>query len=86
MLNTPYELRIPAGSLVSTETAGVLGETFVGIDVSTASGPPVRNGAELPSRQTKRLTTEEWLELVKGIVHKGPCGGEPSHDEPSRKP
>ena len=46
MVLTPsYELRIPNDSTASLETAGVLGETYVDIDVGHASGVPIRSNA-----------------------------------------
>jgi ABC-type transporter Mla subunit MlaD len=43
-IRTPYELRIPEDSVASTATEGLLGATFLEIDVSGTSGPPVRIG------------------------------------------
>ncbi|HUJ93761.1 MAG TPA: MCE family protein [Terriglobales bacterium] len=40
-LGTPYELPIPNDSVVSLSTEGVLGETYVNIDTSNASGAPI---------------------------------------------
>jgi ABC-type transporter Mla subunit MlaD len=42
-LATTYEIRIPKDSVAGIETAGVLGESFVSIDASQASGQPVEN-------------------------------------------
>jgi len=42
-LATPYEIRIPKDSTVELGTAGVLGETYVGIDSRLALGEPIEN-------------------------------------------
>src|SRR5436190_14893237 len=51
-LQTPYELSIPNDSTVFLATAGLLGETFVEIDVAKASGSPIKNGEVLKERPT----------------------------------
>jgi len=61
---TNYELKIPRDSVVSTATAGVLGETFVEIDISQASGPPIGNGGQFPSRQREKFSAEKIIELL----------------------
>lgn len=58
---TDYELKIPADSVVSTATAGILGETLLDIDVSQASGRPIVNRGLLPSRQQEKLSAEKIL-------------------------
>jgi len=57
-LRTPYELKIPQDSVASIATAGVLGETYLEIDVSGASGPPIQTGGQLPSRESVKLSVE----------------------------
>lgn len=57
-IRTPYELRIPKDSVASTATAGVLGPTYLEIDVSGASGPPVQGGGQLPSRESVKFTDQ----------------------------
>ncbi len=42
-----FDLRKDSKTLLST--AGVLGETYINIDSSTATGPPAKNGDTLPS-------------------------------------
>lgn len=44
-----YKLQIPRDSMVSTPTAGVLGETYLQINTRQASGPQAENGSRLPS-------------------------------------
>lgn len=55
-VRTPYELRIPEDSVASTATAGLLGETYLEIDVSGASGPPIQSGGQLPSKESIKFT------------------------------
>ena len=43
VFNPPYELKIANDSTVLLETAGILEETFVDIDVASATGPPDRS-------------------------------------------
>ena len=69
MLITPsYELNIPSDSTVSLETAGVLGETYVEIDVGHASGPTIGSNAVLRVVATPQITTQEFIEKVGDIL------------------
>jgi phospholipid/cholesterol/gamma-HCH transport system substrate-binding protein len=45
-----YKFNLRRDSVISLETAGVLGETFLDIDSSQAIGPVVQNGDTLPTR------------------------------------
>ena len=65
-----YELKIPTDSVVSTATAGILGETFLDIDISQASGPPIGNEGHLPSRQNEKLSAEKIAEKVSELLQK----------------
>jgi len=66
-LRTPYELKIPEDSVASTATAGLLGETYLSIDVSGASGRPIRNGGQLPSRESVKFTAETLDRALKVV-------------------
>lgn len=69
MLLTPsYELNIPSDSTVSLETAGVLGETYVEIDVEHASGPLIGSKAVLRTVATPQITSQELIEKVGNIL------------------
>ena len=57
MVTTP-ELRIPSDSVVLLSTEGVLGQTFVDIDIAHASGPPLSNEGVLASRENDTETQE----------------------------
>jgi ABC-type transporter Mla subunit MlaD len=49
-LSVKYELKVPADSLVDVSRDGLLGETYLDIDVRHAVLPAVKNGGLLPSR------------------------------------
>jgi phospholipid/cholesterol/gamma-HCH transport system substrate-binding protein len=46
-LHTPYSVLIPKDSVAELATAGVLGETFVNIDITKGSAPAAQSGDEL---------------------------------------
>jgi len=50
-VNTVYSFSLCKDSVTLLSTAGVLGETFVDIDSSTAKGPQAADGDTLPSRE-----------------------------------
>lgn len=76
MLLTPaYELSIPSDATVSVETAGVLGQTYVDIDVAHASGAPISSNAVLKTIATPQLTTQEVLEKFSEILSRK-CNGD----------
>jgi phospholipid/cholesterol/gamma-HCH transport system substrate-binding protein len=52
-LATSYDLHVPKDAIAAIETAGVLGPSFVDIDISQVSGPPLENFGYLKSRSTK---------------------------------
>jgi phospholipid/cholesterol/gamma-HCH transport system substrate-binding protein len=48
-VNTKYGFDLRTDSVTSLDTAGVLGETYLDIDSSRATGPPAENGNTLPT-------------------------------------
>ncbi len=54
------------GSLATLETAGVLGATFVDIDSSKATGPPVKDGDEL--KTTESPGVQDVLKASQGTI------------------
>lgn len=70
-LTPPYELQIPNDSTASVETAGVLGETYVEIDVGHASGPPIGSNAVLGTVATFQITSQEFIEKVATFLSHG---------------
>jgi phospholipid/cholesterol/gamma-HCH transport system substrate-binding protein len=63
-LATSYELRVPQHAIAAIEQAGILGERYVDIDISQASGPPVENYGYLKGKTTKPLSAEDVLRAV----------------------
>lgn len=55
-LGLRYKAALRTDSLASLATAGVLGDTFVDIDSSHATGPQLKNGDELPTKITPSLS------------------------------
>jgi phospholipid/cholesterol/gamma-HCH transport system substrate-binding protein len=85
VLNPPYEVKIPNDSLVSLETAGVLGNTYVEIDAASASGPPIGNNGVLKSRPITQMSTEQFFEYLSKILAKrnGDCGTQTENTKPN---
>lgn len=82
MVTAPYDLSIPRDSVAGVETAGVLGQPYIAIDVSRATGPPVENGGTLPSREEgPPLTIEKLVDLFKCGSRKAPA--EETEDQPT---
>jgi ABC-type transporter Mla subunit MlaD len=77
VLNPQYEIKIPADSIVSL-TEGVLGPTYVEIDATGASGPPIATNAVLKTRPIFKLTTEQLVEslskMLENLQNKCGCG------------
>jgi ABC-type transporter Mla subunit MlaD len=63
-VRTPYDLRIPKGSIVSLATQGVLGPVVVEIDTREASGPPIGNDGVLESLEITDEQTAHAIEVV----------------------
>ena len=55
-VNTRYLFNLRKDSVTLLSTAGVLGETFIDIDSSRASGPEVRDGDTLATRETPDIS------------------------------
>jgi phospholipid/cholesterol/gamma-HCH transport system substrate-binding protein len=67
-----YDLHIPDDSIVELETAGVLGGTFVEIDISGTSGAPIGANGVLKARPAVHLTAAQAIEKL-GEVTKTSC-------------
>lgn len=76
VLNTSYEIKIPSDSVVSLETAGVLGGTYVEIDTTGTSGPPIGSDAILKSRHVAQMSTEQFFGSLNKILEEihSDCG------------
>jgi ABC-type transporter Mla subunit MlaD len=66
-LKTAYELKMPEDSVASTATAGLLGETYLDIDASHASGPPAHSDEQLPSKESVKVTVETLDRALKVV-------------------
>ena len=88
-LHTPYELQLPADAVARVETAGVLGESFVQIDISKTSGPPLANGGVLKSQPSQSITAKQWVECLSNLAAHKPCDlsakTDENHEAPERK-
>jgi len=63
-LRTDDELHIPNDSKVVLSTAGILGETYILVDVAGASGPPVSNRDTLKSVESPELNYPQMLDKL----------------------
>lgn len=64
VLTPSYKLAIPNDSIASLATAGILGETYVRIDTTSASGPPVAANGVLRTVPTTGLSTGEVIDKL----------------------
>jgi phospholipid/cholesterol/gamma-HCH transport system substrate-binding protein len=69
-LATTYEIRIPQDSIAEVETAGLLGETYLSVNTTQASGAPVENYGYLKSKPTKKtLSLADQLKAADVLAH-----------------
>jgi ABC-type transporter Mla subunit MlaD len=69
VLATTYEIRIPKDSIAETNTAGLLGEVYVNIDTTQASGTPIENYGYLKSKPSKTaLSLEDQLKAADAML------------------
>jgi phospholipid/cholesterol/gamma-HCH transport system substrate-binding protein len=97
-LRTSYDLKLPNDSVASISTAGVLGATYLAIDVSKASGPPIQSGGRLPSRENQQFSLaslDQALKALDGVSKRlsdlekkgnAPPARTPPEAKPSTKP
>ncbi len=74
-ISLKYNAALHTDSLASLSTAGVLGDTFVDIDSSHATGPALKNGDQLPTTETPSLSdviksSQSTIEQVNVILAK----------------
>ena len=67
-LRTPYVLSVPADSTVSLASDGILGPTFVNIDVQNASAAPISKEGILKTFPSNAPSTEQLLERMNKIL------------------
>jgi ABC-type transporter Mla subunit MlaD len=63
-IRTPFDLRIPNGSIASLSAQGPLGPTVVEIDTRKAVGPPIGNGGVLESLEVTDNQAAHAMEAV----------------------
>jgi ABC-type transporter Mla subunit MlaD len=90
MLQTPYELNVPDDSVVTLESAGVLGDVFAQINIQDATGPPLRPGGVLKTRPGESPTPQQWLDCFSNVEAHKPCDlhakGEQANQAPAANP
>lgn len=72
-LQTPYELKVPTDAIAIVETAGVLGESFVQIDIQNTSGPPLGKGGVIKSVPGARIDPQRLMECFSNLAEHKPC-------------
>jgi phospholipid/cholesterol/gamma-HCH transport system substrate-binding protein len=80
-VSTPYELKIPSDATVTLEQAGVLGGTFVAIDVQGASGPTLAAGGVLKAKHSDSPTVQELVAKLQELSKQKNCA--PQTKEPA---
>ena len=90
-VTTSYEMSIPKDSLVGLATAGILGETYVSIDVAHASGPPLENYGYLKSKPpAPSPSAEDYLKAFSSMLGRvgnpGDAGQDPAGSSTSPPP
>lgn len=72
-LDTPYDLNVPEDSVVTIETARILGEAFAEIDVHGATGSSLRSGGILKTRDSEKITPQQWIDCFSNLANHKPC-------------
>jgi len=85
VIQTPYELRIPADSPAQIAEPGILRTTVVDIDTRAAHGPPVASGGTLEGADSKDDEAAHALGVVvKALVDQAKAGQDQApQDKPS---
>lgn len=69
VLLSDYDLAIPDDSKVSLPTAGLLGETFVALNLQGAVGPRIKDGGTLKSVEVSEPSTTQLLQRFADSLH-----------------
>ncbi|HKM47412.1 MAG TPA: MlaD family protein [Terriglobales bacterium] len=68
-LATTYKVRIPKDSIAGIETEGMLGEAYLSIDTTQASGAPIENYGYLKSKPSKStLSLGDQLRAAEALM------------------
>jgi len=73
VLKPTYELKIPNDSVAMLRNAGLLGGTYVAIDISGAMGPQLQKNGTLKTAPTTDATSEEMLKKIDEVLKKKEC-------------
>ncbi|MBI3644353.1 MAG: hypothetical protein HY233_00065 [Acidobacteriales bacterium] len=65
-LATTYEIAVPRDAIAKIARMGILGETFVDIDISQATGTPIENHGYLKSKPTASL--QDQIRAAQALV------------------
>ena len=76
VLAPTYELKIPNDSVAMLRTAGLLGGTYVAIDITGAMGPQLQTNGTLKTAPTTEATAEEMLKKIDEMLEKKECDPE----------
>jgi len=68
-LTTTYKVRIPQDSIAGIDTEGLLGEAYLSIDTTQASGAPIENYGYLKSKPSKNaLSPGDQLRAADALI------------------
>ena len=84
-LQTGYELKIPRDSKTYSDTAGLLGPAYVGIDSSDATGTPIGDWGTLPSKVVAKTETQEILNDIDRSLRQVDKSLQESHPKNEKK-
>lgn len=96
VLAPSYQIQIPNDSVATLSTAGLLGATYVTLDISSAIGPPVQSGAVIKTKASTQLSTGELLKRIDEMLQRKVCdlqqlkdalpanGGKPAASSPPK--
>ena len=65
-VSTPYQISVPRDAVAKVAAMGVLGQSYVEIDTSQASGAPVENYGYLKSKPTVSL--EDQIRALRALL------------------
>ena len=63
-LQTDYELTVPSDSVATIQQAGILGPSYVEIDISRAAGHPLADWGTLSAREPEKFDANHALDVI----------------------
>ena len=85
-LSTKYPLNIPSDALAFVKSAGVLGDLYVEIDIRSAHGIPIRNGAILKSLDTPEIKLSDVVKTIADAGADNPSANSKAAPTPKAAP